>query len=407
MLEQPPGSVTTPASHTRHLAVLDGLRGIAIALVMLYHFWLISWFPSDFHVFGLHLTLDVLARTGMTGVTVFFFVSGFCLFYPYAQARFDGRALQTLPMFAYRRILKIVPSYYLGIALWIVLGFAQFSSFNEGVRQVAIHAFFLHGFWNDTEGAINGVLWSLATEVEFYVLFPAIAWAAMRKPLWTFATMIAIGNLWRLVVVHHTYALHEIDFVAGALDVFGAGMLAAWCFRYLGVHRPRLAARKALWTTLALVALYAWYQAQLLIYNHKGDAGWNVQWYLYGVPTITLSVFAVTLGSLFAYRWWQSTLANPILLLLSYLSYNLYLWHQILAVWLAKLDVTAFRQSAGGFEDGLRPLYTWMFFALAMGVAWLITTFVEQPLLRRRPFVALFERRRARTVAIAIESAAV
>jgi len=383
-------TASPPASHTRHLAALDGLRGIAIALVMVYHFWLITWFPTQFSLGPVSFNIDVYAQAGMTGVTLFFFISGFCLFYPYAQTLFDGREPQTVSMFAYRRMLKILPSYYVGIALWIALGFAQFSSHDDAVRQVLTHVFFVHGFWSDTNGSINGVLWSLATEVQFYVLFPAIAWIFMRKPLWTFVAMVVIGNVYRFGVVNLYDSGRLINLLPGTIDVFGAGMLAAWLFRYVSVKRPEFANRKAIATVVAAVGLFALYLSIDTVYNHRSDEHWGERWYLYGVPSIAFSMTILTLGSLFAYRWWQAALANPVLLLLSYLSYNLYLWHQILAFWLTKLDLTAFRPSTGGFDPSLRVLYTWMFVGLAMGVAWLLTTFLEQPLLRLRPLAGFF-----------------
>src|SRR5665213_687642 len=57
---------------------VDGLRGLAILLVFGYHTWLFSWYtpPPPF---------DVVARTGYLGVDLFFLISGFCLYFPYAR----------------------------------------------------------------------------------------------------------------------------------------------------------------------------------------------------------------------------------------------------------------------------------------------------------------------------------
>ncbi|MDP9023991.1 MAG: acyltransferase family protein, partial [Candidatus Eremiobacteraeota bacterium] len=63
---------------------LDGLRGIAILLVLWYHTWLFSWYTPTLKIFGLELPVDVPARVGYLGVDVFFVISGFVLFFPHA-----------------------------------------------------------------------------------------------------------------------------------------------------------------------------------------------------------------------------------------------------------------------------------------------------------------------------------
>src|ERR1017187_8440888 len=92
------------------LDVLDGLRGLAILIVLWYHVWEWSWLGTDFNAFGKHLSFQFAVETGFTGVDLFFFISGLVLFYPYARHMFEGKKLQTVKEFAYRRFIKIVPS---------------------------------------------------------------------------------------------------------------------------------------------------------------------------------------------------------------------------------------------------------------------------------------------------------
>src|SRR6266540_5205345 len=94
--------------HAARLDVLDGLRGIAILLVLWYHYWQLSWLGPQFTVFGRFVNLDFIPAQGAFGVELFLFLSGFCLFYSYAKRK---GGVQPLGTYAYRRAIKILPSY--------------------------------------------------------------------------------------------------------------------------------------------------------------------------------------------------------------------------------------------------------------------------------------------------------
>jgi len=379
----PPKPAERPSDH---LAPLDGLRGIAIALVAWYHIWLITWLAADVHALGHRFNFNVFAETGFAGVDLFFFISGFVLFYPYAMTIFDGRPLQSVRTFAYRRMLKIMPSYYLSIALFIALGFAHFDSFADGVHQVVMHALFIHDWFDDTAGSINGVLWSLAVEVQFYVLFPAICWAFMRWPKRVFAAMFVVANVYRIGVWHHPDVGREIDRLPGVLDLFATGMLCAWAYRAIAVRAPKLASRRWLWTLVAAAGFAACYLTLWHSFVHRSDPEWETGWKVYMRPELDAAILPAALGSLFAFPAWQRALANPVLVFLSFISYNLYLWHQMLAFQALQKHVPDWAGSDPHSDPNWGLPFTIVAFSLGIAVAWLITVTVEQPLLHMRPF---------------------
>jgi peptidoglycan/LPS O-acetylase OafA/YrhL len=155
------------------LDFLDGLRGIAVLTVMTLHLWQISWVdlgPAEF-----------LATSGMLGVNLFFFLSGFCLYLSYSRTPRIGDYVR-------KRAAKILPSYWLCLALVLVWLGNPFVGAGETLRQLAAHLFFVHNLWPETAGTINGVFWSLGVEIQFYVLFPLVFAAYRRR-----AVAVAIG----------------------------------------------------------------------------------------------------------------------------------------------------------------------------------------------------------------------
>jgi len=387
---------SSPRPAPDHLAALDGMRGIAIGLVVWYHVWLISWLGADVTVLGKTYNFNVFPESGFAGVDLFFFISGFCLFYPYAQTLFDGRPRQSVLTFAYRRILKIVPSYYLAIVLMIALGFAHFDSRSDEVKQVLAHVFFVHGLWADTWGGIQGVFWSLGVEVQFYVLFPVLCWVAMRWPAALFPVLVVAANLYRFAVVHHYNAGQELDSLPGTIDLFAGGMFTAWAFRAVSTRYPGLARNRVLWTAVAFVAFAGLYVALRQSFEHRGEAGWNDAWKLYTRPEVALAFVPATLGSLLAFPAWQRVLANPFFVFLSFVSYNLYLWHQALAWMLRDARMPPWAGSQPQSDPHWALPYTLVTMTFAILVAWLLTILVEQPFLRKRPFQSFFTGERPR-----------
>jgi peptidoglycan/LPS O-acetylase OafA/YrhL len=375
-----------------HLAPLDGLRGLAIALVVWFHVWEVTWLRADLTFFGTTFNFNWIAEDGFVGVDLFFFISGFCLFYPYARTLFDGKPKQTLATFAYRRAIKILPSYLFAIAVLIATGIAKFDSPGDEVKALVTHLLFIHTFWPDSYGSINGVLWSLAVEVQFYLIFPLVCWAALRRPWWTFGAIAVGANVYRLAVAPNYNVPYLMDQLPGTLDLFGGGMLAAYLFRLVAVRAPRLASRRTLWTAVALAGSLAFYEVLQSSFRARLFEGWPQNWHVYGRPLMVAAFIVMTLGSLFAFPAWQRLVANPPLVFLSGISYNLYLWHQPVArtLYLAHLPPWV---GASEHEDphwGL--LYSFVVFAVAIAVASAVTYAIERPLLRRKPFAPRVER---------------
>lgn len=369
------------------LEVLDGLRGLAIASVVWYHVWQLSWLTASVDAFGREWSLQFVPETGFLGVELFFFLSGFVIFRPYALAALAGAREPTLRHFAFRRALKIVPSYYFAIAALLVLGVQHYPTFGAGARDVALHALFVHNWFADTYGSIDGVMWSLGVEVQFYLVFPLIAWAFRRRPLLVFGLMCALAVGWRVAAVQwHWEIVGQLQGqLPAALDVFACGMLAAWLTVLLRARHPRLAQRRGLWTVLSLVAAAAVIALLQDCFRIRYADGSFAHWKALHVFPLALAYAAFAVAALHALPRWRAALANPVLVFLAAISYNLYLWHQLIARAFVAWGWPA-HATLDPHED---PHWKVLFTAVAMGSALLVATALtyglERPLLRWRP----------------------
>jgi len=360
------------------LGVLDGMRGIAVLLVLWYHIWELSWLPAPAR------WLQWIPETGFIGVHLFFYLSGFVITYPFVRAQFAGERAPTWGHFAWRRFIKIVPSYVLSIAIAYAIGYAALSRFGAAPwQEILTHLLFIHTWWQSTYGSINGVLWTLAVEVEFYLIFPLIWFCFSRLPFVTAIAMIALAELWRVHAAHCCFNNQMpllIENLPGYLDIFACGMLSAWIFARYG-HRWRQSRLSLAMLLLAVAG--AWLFCALLInmYDHRNAPQWEVALQIYTRPLYGLAFAAVAVGSLCAPKFWQLPLANPPLRFLAIISYNLYLYHQMLA---RELVIHHIPPYSGDPHASLswQVHYTILAFIVTIAEAALVTYLVERPLLR-------------------------
>lgn len=158
---------------------LDGLRGLAVLLVVALHFLYQPFNPED-HPGNWFLPLHRLLGASWAGVDLFFVLSGFLL----GGILLDHRAAPNLfRVFYLRRAGRILPAYYLLLSLLLVvpvfhLGGRIAEQLNSGDIPAWTFPFFLQnvamtvrGSWGE---AWIATTWSLAVEEQFYLLLPLL-----------------------------------------------------------------------------------------------------------------------------------------------------------------------------------------------------------------------------------------
>ncbi len=181
-----------PALDGLRVPALDGLRGIAIAMVMLYHFDFLYHLHFTDEGASLVLLDDLVSKTfgaGWAGVDLFFVLSGFLITGILYDAK--GPARRFFASFYARRSLRIFPAYYGFLALLLVslplLG--ETGAAEEILRALPWYASYL----TNVQEALNpglrpdflfaGHIWSLAVEEQFYLVWPAFVFLFSRRTL--------------------------------------------------------------------------------------------------------------------------------------------------------------------------------------------------------------------------------
>jgi peptidoglycan/LPS O-acetylase OafA/YrhL len=162
-LAAPPGSPRFP--------LFDGLRGIAVLGILSFH---CAEFSGRIGIGPLGRASEV---AGGEAVVVFFVISGFLLYRPYALARATGRRRTPVLRYARRRALRILPAY------WIVLTILAVFPAVTGVFTGHWWRYYgyTQAYFSDSTSSGIPVAWTLCVEVTFYLVLPVWATALARR----------------------------------------------------------------------------------------------------------------------------------------------------------------------------------------------------------------------------------
>jgi peptidoglycan/LPS O-acetylase OafA/YrhL len=171
---------------------LDGLRAVAIGLVVLAHL-------GGSHRFPLSYSTANRFVPGELGVRVFFVLSGFLItgLLLTEQGR-TGRI--SLARFYFRRTLRIFPAYYVFVVAMVLAAFAGLETLQPGDLVAALS--YTMNFHSDPSWAL-GHAWSLGVEEQFYLLWPfVLAWTGGRRGVYVAAGIVIAMPIIRLVAFY-------------------------------------------------------------------------------------------------------------------------------------------------------------------------------------------------------------
>jgi peptidoglycan/LPS O-acetylase OafA/YrhL len=370
----------------RYVAVADGIRAVSIFIIAWYHIWQQSWLTPYVHVQGFTFSLDPLVRTGYLFVDVLLLLSGFLLYLPIAR----GERLDVGRFFAHRA-LRILPSYYLSVLLVLFLDAlpnGAYASAAELLRDLVPHLTFTHVFFGASYNGthLNVVLWTLAVEVQFYLLFPLLARAFQKRPALTYIGMTAFSFAYRaLVIARAQDTTLLVNQLAGFLDVYANGFVCATLYARWKRRGIDNAATRVV-SSLLFVAVVPLFWALM-----KRQSAWGTVSYemlrcgqmILRYPLSLLACLAIGFGAN-AGICVRALMGGRMMRFFASISFQFYIWHQYFAVKLKKwgFPPSVSSQPHIDGEVGWQYRYTFCAFGLALIIAVVLTYAFEKPIAR-------------------------
>ena len=344
----------------RHVDVVDGIRGLSVLMVLWFHFWQQTWFmpnyPTPFLSFlGItNLTPSHIRWVGYLFVDMMVLLSAFCMTLPIARSMLLGESVDDAATFYKKRFARIYPSYLLavlisfGYQLWL----GSYPTLSYAMRDLISHLTFTHMFRADTYiyAPINGVLWTVALEVQFYLVFPLLVKIFRQSPPLLWGALTGIGALFIYeYALKQTPVNMQVNQFPTFLPVFANGMLGAYLFTLYCLRVPYKRVWAVFFTALAILAAVLIRNQIVSAQMYREDKQiWQLQHRIGLSLCFTLFLLSAAL-SLKPFRWLFS---NPVARFLGAVSYNLYLYHQRLIV-LLRMSL-GFRSGADVSAAGTR-----------------------------------------------------
>ncbi len=322
-----------PAPGAHHPA-LDGLRGVAVLLVLGFHFLHIDGEGGPAERFLLGAT-----RSGWAGVDLFFVLSGFLITGILLDARGGEGYFRA---FYARRVLRIFPLYYAYLAILFLLVPAVLPSLNVKSETQGWLWTYLGNVLFAREGGFQaspytGHFWSLAVEEQFYLFWPLLVWLVPRRRLAVVCGVIVLGAFALRFAIHRTTFNATAAYVLtpARMDALSLGALVAIAAREPGWWAP--VRRAAPWVLLASAAAVA-----AVWIGQGGFFGGDpvVQVWAFGpLASGFAALLVITLGE--APAPLARTLQSPVLRGAGKYSYGLYVLHYPIFLALEGLGVTS------------------------------------------------------------------
>lgn len=325
-------SLSRVTTSGRFIPQIDGLRFVAIIVVILFHISCTMMEPvwaSKTSNIPQGDPLWQLCQLGYVGVQLFFGISGFILCLPFAEYYLNRGRPVSLKSYYLRRVTRLEPTYFANL---IILFAARLVLMGDTFSETLPHlvpSFFYHHwlvFWGShPAGMTNQVGWSLEIEIQFYILAPLLAKlflipGKVPRRLVLVALMFTAACARQLLVP--PWQRHGWT-IGSELTYFLVGFLLADLYLVEWKQRPRPSWAWDLAGTLAWLAMIP------TVYYWKLNA--------FALPPLILVAYI----SVFRGVMWPRIASNPWLTTIGGMCYTIYLYHLQMILFACKVTARA------------------------------------------------------------------
>jgi peptidoglycan/LPS O-acetylase OafA/YrhL len=386
--------------------LFDSLRAIAALMVVCSH---IGSFGGVLHEGD---ALRPWVGQFAVAVPIFLLISGFLLYRPFAAARLRGRNMPSIPAYGWRRVLRIVPAYWVAvtiIAIWLGSNYL----FHGGEQPIEVFsatgvaAYYGFGqlYSASTRGGGIPQAWTIDTEVAFYIALPLYTLLAFwllrryrmswRGELLLLGGIVLLSQLYKLFVVEAddmtTVPVTPLPFLSSLpayADHFALGMglgVASVAVSQMNVV-PRAVSlvERRPWVPWLVSAIALWAVSTQIGMEGSPVEQMTTEQYFARHALFGVIAFGLLLPAVFGDHksgWVRRLLGNRALLHFGMVSYGVYLWHLAWIIQLVHWDL--------GDHEVVGPWFTWL--PLVIGGAWILGSLsyylVERPALAQKRLV--------------------
>ena len=205
----------------KYIPALDGVRALAILLVLLFH-----WFPVNHWV-------NVLPN-GPIGVTLFFVLSGYLISTILMGQQAAGNFVRSFKNFVIRRALRIFPIYFLVLLGLLVAKRVGIQVVTDFYEHPVYYWTYLYNHWLERQQNWSDMLspyWSLSVEEQFYIVWPffMLLIPSGKRMLGFLWSVVVLGIVARYISVHEFHGIGV--YMITCVDTFAWGALLAYYVR--------------------------------------------------------------------------------------------------------------------------------------------------------------------------------